>query len=67
MPIELLTLTDVAEQLGVNRSRAATLSKRPAFPRPYAVTPRGFRLWRRADVERFDAAWTRKVGPPFRD
>ena len=66
MTIELLTLTDVGELLGVNRSRAATLSKRPSFPRPYAVTPRGYRLWRRSDVERFDAAWTRRVGAPTR-
>ena len=66
MPRELLATIDVAEALGVSRSRAAKLATRPSFPAPYAVTPRGVRLWRRADVENFDAAWTRKVGPPFR-
>jgi predicted DNA-binding transcriptional regulator AlpA len=64
--MELLTTTDVAEVLGVSRSRVAKLAKRASFPRPYATTPRGLRLWRRADVERFDRAWERRVGAPAR-
>lgn len=66
MPRELLATVDVAEVLGVSRSRAAKLAARASFPRPYATTPRGMRLWRRADIEAFDAAWIRKVGPPVR-
>jgi len=61
---ELLTTTDVGEALGVSRRRAYVLTGRREFPAPYAVTPRGIRLWRRSDVERFDASWERKAGRP---
>lgn len=66
MPRELLTTADVADVLGVGRSRVAKLATRRSFPAPYAVTPRGLRLWRRADVEAFDRTWSRRVGAPPR-
>jgi hypothetical protein len=65
---ELLTTTDVALVLGVSRRRAAWLAdNRPGFPEPYAATPAGVRLWRRADVERWAATADRTAGRPRDD
>jgi predicted DNA-binding transcriptional regulator AlpA len=63
-PIELLMAADIAELLDVKRAQAHRLTHREDFPAPYAVTPRGFRLWKRADV----ALWAgrhadRRPGP----
>ena len=72
MPRELLATADVAELLGVSVRGAHYLADaRRDFPKPYAITPArngrpGMRLWRREDVERWNATAERKVGRPAR-
>jgi len=56
--MELLSLTDIAELLGMSRQGADKLVKREAtFPAP-AVLSGGTRVWKRGDVE----AWARDTG-----
>jgi hypothetical protein len=65
VPRELLTTTDIADALGFTPRRARFLAdRRPGFPAPYAETPRGLRLWRRADIEAWAATADRTVGRP---
>jgi hypothetical protein len=64
-PRELLVTADVAAILGVSPGRVRQLlERRSDFPRPYAVTRGGVRLWRPADVERWARSADRTVGRP---
>jgi predicted DNA-binding transcriptional regulator AlpA len=67
-PRTLLTAADIAELLGVSRSRVKQLAQQSDFPKPYAVSPttdtrRGIRLWRPDDIERWMPTWNRSTGP----
>jgi predicted DNA-binding transcriptional regulator AlpA len=62
-PRPLLTAADCAELLGVKRRQAQRLAERADFPKPYAVTPSGLKLWRPDDVQRYANA-PRRVGRP---
>lgn len=65
MTTELLTTSDVAPILDVSPRRVLALaSSRADFPKPYATTPAGLRLWRRADVEQWAASADRSRGRP---
>jgi predicted DNA-binding transcriptional regulator AlpA len=65
MTVELLGASDVAERLGVSRRRVSALVKvRKDFPPPFAITPRGVRLWRAEDVEEWARLADRSVGRP---
>jgi predicted DNA-binding transcriptional regulator AlpA len=65
---ELLTTTDVAEVLGVSRSRVRQLANgRPDFPKPYAISrgpvrPIGTRLWSRDDIDYWNVSADRTPG-----
>jgi prophage regulatory protein len=49
--------------LGVSRTQVHRLTTRRDFPKPVAVLEAG-RIWRRRDVERWDAAHPRRPGRP---
>jgi predicted DNA-binding transcriptional regulator AlpA len=55
---ELLTVSQVAQMLGVSLRTASRFVNRDDFPAPYATLPSG-RVWDRGKVER----WARK--PPI--
>ena len=68
-PLELYSIADVADALGVSRSRAQKLARRSDFPEPFAVTHGkhrdvDVRLWHPADVRRFSRDWPRRPGRP---
>jgi len=46
----LVGINDIAEMLGVSRTRADQLSRRPNFPEPKVRHAR-VRLWEQSDVE----------------
>jgi predicted DNA-binding transcriptional regulator AlpA len=54
---EMVGATEVADMLGVTRSRVHQLAQRESFPKPVAVLRAGF-IWRRVDIER----WMRSTG-----
>lgn len=54
---------EVAEFLGVTRQRVHSLTRRKDFPKPVAVLAAG-KIWRRRDIERWDAAHARRPGRP---
>jgi hypothetical protein len=61
---ELLGVAELAEELGVSRQRAWTVTGRPDFPEPVArlkATP----VWTAASVRRFVESWPRKAGRPL--
>ena len=65
-PLELLTTSDIADELGVTRRRAMQLTRdRADFPAPYAVTGAGLRLWRREQIARYRASSTRTRWQPW--
>jgi predicted DNA-binding transcriptional regulator AlpA len=54
-----MSLTDIAELLGMTRAGTDKLVKREAtFPPPVAVLTGRTRVWKREDVER----WARETG-----
>jgi hypothetical protein len=60
---DLVGVAELAEQLGVSRQRAWTVTGRPNFPKPVArlkATP----VWTAGSVRRFLEAWPRKAGRP---
>jgi hypothetical protein len=63
---ELLTIADVAAELGVSVSRARQVVDEPGFPAPVGVTRTGGRrVWQPELVEEFAASWQpRPVGRP---
>jgi hypothetical protein len=61
---ELLGVAELAEELGVSRQRAWTVTARPDFPAPVArlkATP----VWTAGSVRRFLESWPRKAGRPL--
>ncbi|WP_239404988.1 AlpA family transcriptional regulator [Frankia sp. Cj3] len=60
--LDLVDITEVAEILGVGRSRADTISRYKGFPDPAVIKPR-MRLWHRADVQ----TWVARNRPGWRD
>ncbi len=56
--MDLVTSGEIAEVLGVSRSRVHKLSTRSDFPSPHLVAG-GRRLWRLRDVERWAEKWDR--------
>jgi hypothetical protein len=60
---DLVGVAELAEQLGVSRQRAWTVTGRPDFPEPVArlkATP----VWTADSVRRFLETWPRKAGRP---
>lgn len=58
MPLDLVGAAEIAELLGVTRTRVNQLvADDPSFPVPAAELTAG-RIWKRADVE----AWARRTG-----
>ena len=55
--MDLVGLTEIADMLGVSRSRAHQLAETEGFPTPVGEISAG-RIWERADVER----WARGTG-----
>jgi len=69
--LELLTTAEVADVLGVSRSRVDQLAVRSDFPAPFARTrginrTSGLRLWKPVDIDRFAKTWERQPGRPRR-
>lgn len=60
---ELMSATEIAEELGVRRQRVHQLRQNPAFPAPLAEL-RGGAVWDAAAVRKFSESWTRKPGRP---
>jgi predicted DNA-binding transcriptional regulator AlpA len=57
--MDLVTVTDIAELLGMTRAGAHKLVARErTFPAPVAVLTGRTRVWKREDVER----WARETG-----
>jgi len=56
-PIELWGTGDIADLLGVSRSRADQLSRQFGFPKPYARAF-GRRLWRKSEIVK----WAKQTG-----
>jgi predicted DNA-binding transcriptional regulator AlpA len=57
-PEDLVSVTDIAEMLGVTRVTADRYARRPDFPEPLGHAAGG-RVWLRAEVEE----WARKTLP----
>jgi predicted DNA-binding transcriptional regulator AlpA len=57
MDLHLMGTAEIAELLGVTRTRVDQLARQKGFPDPVAVLQAG-RIWDRKDVER----WARQVG-----
>jgi len=55
--MDLVGVTEIAEQLGVSRARVVQLTARADFPLPVA-TLRSGRIWRQKDLDR----WIIRVG-----
>jgi predicted DNA-binding transcriptional regulator AlpA len=55
----ILGTWEIAEMLGVTRSRVNQMALQRGFPKPYGVLHAG-KIWRRADIE----AWARRRNPP---
>jgi hypothetical protein len=60
---ELMSATEVAEELGVSRQRVHQLRETTAFPAPLADL-RGGAVWDAAAIRRFNSEWERKPGRP---
>lgn len=61
---ELLSASDVANELGVSRQRVYQLQTgHPTFPAPYARLGTG-PIWTRPVIEHFAQTWVRKSGRP---
>lgn len=58
---ELLTVSQIAQTLGVSLRTAGRVVNRDDFPAPYATLPSG-RVWDRTKVDR----WARKSSVPIR-
>jgi hypothetical protein len=58
---ELVGMVEIAALLGVSRQRAHVLRTQKVFPAPVANLASGS-VWRRADLTRFEAEWTRRPG-----
>lgn len=58
----LLGVKEVAEFLGVSRTRVGTLRKEAFFPEPAQELAAG-PVWRGIDVKGFERAWDRRSGP----
>jgi excisionase family DNA binding protein len=61
MQAELLTVSDVAEILGVGRTTVHKLDRNGVLP-PFVRTKKGYRLYRAEDVE--ELARKRAANPP---
>lgn len=62
---QLMSATEIAEELGVARQRVHQLRSMPSFPAPLAEL-RGGAVWDAAAVRKFNAGWARKPGRPSR-
>ncbi|WP_201754358.1 helix-turn-helix transcriptional regulator [Micromonospora rubida] len=58
-PGDLMGPYEIAQRLGVSRSRFQQIVNRPTFPRPYREL-RGMKVWLAEDVE----AWIKKYRQP---
>lgn len=60
---ELMSATEVADELGVTRQRVHQLRANPAFPAPLADL-RGGAIWEADAIRTFNRQWQRKPGRP---
>ena len=60
---ELMSATEIADELGVRRQRVHQLRSLAAFPAPLAEL-RGGAVWDAAAVRKFAQGWERKPGRP---
>ena len=65
MHLELVSVAEIAETLGVTRSRASQLTFSEDFPEPYAVLRIG-PIWDKREVDAWIETWPRRVGRPPR-
>lgn len=67
MPLDLVSVTEIAEILGVSRQRVNQLIDTYAdFPTPEAELAIG-RVWSREQIEEWDRTHPRKPGRPVSD
>ncbi|MDG4792982.1 hypothetical protein [Micromonospora sp. WMMD1082] len=57
-PGELMGPWEIAQRLGVTRSRFQQIAMRPSFPRPYQEL-RATKVWLKSDVEAWIAEYRR--------
>jgi prophage regulatory protein len=60
MAIDLMTVKEISDFLGVTRQRVHDLAKRPDFPEPAATLAVG-RIWLVAEVRAWAREWERRL------
>ena len=61
--MDLVGVPEIADELGVSRTRVYQLTARKDFPKPVAKLMMGT-IWKRQDIQRWATTWTRKTGRP---
>lgn len=62
-PLDLISMVEAAEIIGVSRQRVGQLADRPTFPAPIGRTQAG-RVWLRSDVQEFARRRNPVIGRP---